>query len=442
MGAGIARLASVKNGLTVGGVFARRAEREGLDLGSAIGLGREFGVSIGTDLRNVVRTCQPDMAIQATCSTLEDASSELSLLIDSGIPVISIAEEMAFPASLSETWAQNIDRKAKQRGVAVLGTGINPGFVLDTLVVALSGVCADVTAITATRINDLSPYGETVLKSQGVGLTPEAFHRGVADGSVVGHVGFPQSIHMIAEALGWTIDRIDETRAPIVAEIPLVTEVVTVAPGQVAGCRHTAVAYAGDRPLITLIHPQQICPEAAGIATGDSIEIKGTPHIRLSGSPEIPGGIGTQAIAVNMIPAVLNAAPGLHVMTDLPVPAAQLGDMRRCLREQTPTPAKKGDWVEIHRIVLPAGDRAPQVPEDTQGVPLEMRAKGFLTDAAALGEEVDIVTVTGRRMRGVLCTVNPSYDHGFGAPPPALAAIGGEVRALLEEAERSDDPSP
>jgi hypothetical protein len=93
----------------------------------------------------------------------------------------------------------------------------------------------------------------------------------------------------------------------------------------------------------------------------------------------------------------------------------------------------KGTWVEIHAVILPAGERAPQVPEDTARVPLEMRAKGFLAEAAEIGAEAEVVTTTGRRLRGTLAIANPPYDHGFGAPLPELLAIGGEVRAILRE---------
>jgi hypothetical protein len=96
----------------------------------------------------------------------------------------------------------------------------------------------------------------------------------------------------------------------------------------------------------------------------------------------------------------------------------------------------KGAWVEIHSIVLPAGERAPQVPEDTQHVPLEMRVKGFLAAPAALGEETEIVTPAGRCLRGTLVEVNPAYTHGFGSPIPELSTIGGEVRAILRKRGR------
>ena len=144
----------------------------------------------------------------------------------------------------------------------------------------------------------------------------------------MGHIGFVQSIHMIAAALGWDIDRIEQTREPIVAQAARRTPSISIEPGQVAGCLHTATAYRQDQAVITLVHPQQVHPQLDGIDTGDSIEITGTPGVRLAGSPEIPGGQGTAALAVNMIPRILNASPGLYSMADLPVPAAMLGDAR------------------------------------------------------------------------------------------------------------------
>jgi 4-hydroxy-tetrahydrodipicolinate reductase len=222
-----------------------------------------------------------------------------------------------------------MDRLAREHGATLLGTGVNPGFVLDLLVIALTGVCARVDSITATRVNDLSPYGPAVLRTQGVGLTPEAFREGVEAETVLGHVGFPASIGMIAAALGVDIDRVVETREPIVSRVRRETPSVTVEPGQVAGCLHTAVARRAGRPFVTLIHPQQVHPELEGVETGDTIAIAGTPSLRLAGSPEIPGGVATAALAVNMLPRLLAAPPGLHSMADLPVPAALLGDLRR-----------------------------------------------------------------------------------------------------------------
>lgn len=334
MGSGIARLLLEKNGLILAGSFARRAERAGKDLGRVIGLERDIDISIGNDLTALIEQTRPRLAIQATCSRLSDAVDEISTLLQHGVNVISIAEEMAWPSASSPSMAQRLHQQALDNGVSLLGTGVNPGFVLDLLVITLSGVCADIQSITARRVNDLSPYGPSVLNTQGVGLDPEAFRQGLETGTVVGHFGFHESIQMIAAALGWEIDAMEEARKPIISTVRRTTPFVTVEPGQVAGCHHTAVAFRQGKPVITLIHPQQIHPHLEGIETGDEIVIKGKPDLRLSGSPEIPGGEATVALAVNVIPRLLNAAPGLYSMADLPVPAALLGDVRRLIHDR------------------------------------------------------------------------------------------------------------
>ena len=331
MGSGIARLVHGKLGLELVGAFARRPERAGQDLGSLIGVGQNIHIPVSNDLAQIVEQTKPHVAIQATCSRLGDALGEITILLRHQVNVISIAEEVAYPVCTSATIARELDVLATEKGVVLLGTGVNPGFVLDLLVIALSGVCSQIHSIKAKRVNDLSPYGPTVLDAQGVGLIPDTFSQGLKSGRVAGHFGFRESIAMIGNTLGWEIEHVEETREPIISRVRRTTPFVTVEPGQVAGCHHTAVAYCEGIPVITLVHPQQVCPHLEEIDTGDWIEIKGTPDLSLSGSPEIPGGMATIALAVNMIPRVLNAAPGLKSMADLPVPAAILGDARRLI---------------------------------------------------------------------------------------------------------------
>lgn len=334
MGSEVVRIVTRKPGLELVGVVSRRAERAGADVATLVGADAPAGLAVSADLARTLGDTRPDVVVHTTCSTLTDAEPEVVAAVTAGADVVSIAEELAWPTAGSPAWAERIDGLARRHGVTVLGTGVNPGFVLDLLVVALTGVCAEVEAIVATRVNDLSPYGPTVLRTQGVGLSPQEFAAGLAAGTVVGHVGFPESIGMIAAALGWTIDRVEQRREPIVATVRRATPFVTVQPGMVAGCLHTAVGYRGQEPAITLVHPQQVQPGAEGIATGDTIEIRGTPPVRLAGRPEVPGGLATAALAVNMIPPVLAAPPGLVSMIDLPVPAAIGGDARHRLPER------------------------------------------------------------------------------------------------------------
>ena len=92
---------------------------------------------------------------------------------------------------------------------------------------------------------------------------------------------------------------------------------------------------------------------------------------------------------------------------------------------------KKGDWVQISQIVLKSGERAPQLPEDTQKVPFSLLVKGFLTTDAKIGDIVTITTVLGRAMSGKLVAVNPDYEHSFGPPPKGFMNIGDKLRELL-----------
>ena len=329
MGSAIVELLLEKPGLALVGAFGRRRDRAGTDLGLAVGHAEPLGVAVEADLDALLERARPAVAIQATCSRLAEAEPEIAACLSRGTHVISIAEEMAWPAASSPECAARLAALARERGVVAVGTGVNPGFVLDTLVVTLTSVCARVDSIRARRVNDLAPYGPTVLRSQGVGLAPEAFRAAVADGTVVGHVGFRESIAMIAAALGWKLERVEERRDPIVSSVPREAPHATVEPGQVAGCLHTAVGFVDGRAAIHFEHPQQIRPDAEGVVTEDAIEICGRPDVRLSGSPEIPGGVATAALAVNLVPRVLTAPPGLRSMIDLPVAAALPGEPSR-----------------------------------------------------------------------------------------------------------------
>ena len=338
MGSGVIRLLLEKQGVALSGVQVSRKEREGLDVGEVLGFEEKLGLKLSADLEKLLAEVKPHVVVQCTSSTMQQASPQIEAAVSAGANVVSIAEEASYPFYGSPDAAEKIDKMAREHGVTVLGTGINPGFVLDLLIIALTGVCFRVDRIKAARINDLSPYGYNVLTTQGVNMLPEDFEKGVKDGSVVGHFGFPESISMIAGALGWKIDRIEQKRVPIVSTVERDGgEVGPIRPGYTAGCTHSAVGYdEKGTARIELLHPQQVHPEDEGQETGDFIEIFGEPDIRFSSGPEIPGGIGTIALAVNMIPKVLEAEAGFRTMAELPVPSAIMGDIRSLIR--TPKP--------------------------------------------------------------------------------------------------------
>ncbi|MBF0546145.1 MAG: dihydrodipicolinate reductase [Candidatus Riflebacteria bacterium] len=325
MGAGMAKLMAEKEGLQIVGAIAKRKEKVGKDLGEVLGLGKKLGVNVTDNPKSILKKGEVDVVVHAVASTTKESFEELKLIMEAGINVVTIAEEMAMPEANEPELAKKIDELAKQHRVAIVGTGINPGFILDAQIVMLSAVCHRVDRIEAARINDLSPYGPTVMKSQGVGTTPEQFEKGVKSGEIQGHFGFPESIKMVAEAIGLKYDRIEQIRKPIVSKVARETPHVKVQPGMVAGCEHIGIAYCGDKQVIKLVHPQQIHPHLEGIETGDYINIFGVPEVHMSNKPEIPGGVATISLAVNVIPLIVNATPGLKRMVDLPIPSALMG---------------------------------------------------------------------------------------------------------------------
>ncbi|ABY94695.1 2,4-diaminopentanoate dehydrogenase [Thermoanaerobacter brockii subsp. lactiethylicus] len=333
MGSGIAKMILSKKGMEIVGAIDTDPNKVGKDLNEILGTNSK-PVYITSEPQDVIKKGSADIAVIATSSYVEKVFPLIKLAVESGINVITTAEEMAYPSAQHPELAKEIDRLAKENGVSALGTGINPGFVLDYLIIALTGACVDVESIKAARINDLSPFGKAVMEEQGVGLTPEEFEEGVKKGTVAGHIGFPESISMICDALGWKLSGIEQIREPIISKTYRETPYAKVEPGYVAGCRQIGFGKVDGEVKIELEHPQQILPQKEGVETGDYIEIKGTPTIKVSIKPEIPGGLGTIALCVNTIPHVINAQPGLVTMLDLPVPRAIMGDARDMIRRR------------------------------------------------------------------------------------------------------------
>ncbi|NLW22080.1 MAG: NADP-binding protein [Tissierellia bacterium] len=329
MGKGMAEMLLNKKGVEIVGVVGR-THRLGKSMYDYLDVerGDRPDVIIGT-YEEVITEKAADVCIIATDSYTRDNFEKIKYCLERKINVISTAEEMAYPQAQEPELAKEIDRLAKENGVSVLGTGINPGLMMDLLVIALTGACIDVESIKAERINNLSPFGPAVMHGQGVGISVEEFNKRVEEGTLDGHIGFPESIQMIADAIGWKLsDKVELSREPIVSKVYRKAPYAEVQPGDVAGCNMKGFGKVDGEVKIEMLHPQQVEPQLEGVETGDYITIKGTPNISMAIKPEVPGGIGTIAMCVNMIPHVINASPGLKTMIDLPVPRAIMGDMR------------------------------------------------------------------------------------------------------------------
>jgi 2,4-diaminopentanoate dehydrogenase len=332
-----------------GGIADMLLKKKGVEIVGAVGRGEKIGKSmydyiktergsrpdviIGS-MEDVIKEKAADVVLTCTDSFTRKAFDRIKFCLEKKINVISSAEEMAYPMAQEPELAKELDKIAKANGVTVLGTGINPGLMMDLLVVIFTGACEEVEHITARRVNSLSPFGPAVMEEQGIGITVEEFKNGVKTGKLAGHVGFKESIGMISDAIGWKLSEpVKQSMEPIVTEVDRKSPYGFAKAGDVAGCAMKGFGYVDGELKIEMDHPQQIEPHLGGTETGDYIIIKGTPNVNMANKPEIPGGIGTIAMCANMIPHVINARPGLKTMLDLPVPRAIMGDMREMIEE-------------------------------------------------------------------------------------------------------------
>jgi 4-hydroxy-tetrahydrodipicolinate reductase len=229
---------------------------------------------------------------------------------------VSTTEELAYPFRVHPAQAKRLDALAKKSRVGLLATGVNPGFAMDALPIALSAVCERVDSVAVNRMQDARIRRLPFQQKIGAGLTPEQFAKKVKDRSVR-HVGFTQSIAMICDALGWKLDRITDDIKPKIAEHEVASELLAVDPGFVCGIIQDGVGYRNRKPVIRLhLEAYLGAPE-----TYDSVDIEGWPRLSMKFAGGIHGDVATASIAVNSIPKVLAAAPGLHTMRDLALPS-------------------------------------------------------------------------------------------------------------------------
>jgi len=183
------------------------------------------------------------------------------------------------------------------------------------------------------RVVDTSGFGENIHLRLGIGYTPEQFEAGHANDSIAGHVGFPESIEMIAEKLGLELDGpVEQSFEPLVAETPAPTRYGAVDAGKTEGFLQRAVGRVGGEERIVIDLVLHLRPEEAGYHPSDTIEIDGVHPVRMTFDPGMDALYATSAQLVNQIPSVLAAEPGLTTVKDLPASSAWLGDLRAVKR--------------------------------------------------------------------------------------------------------------
>jgi 4-hydroxy-tetrahydrodipicolinate reductase len=316
IGAGIVRQVAARRGLTIVGAVDIDPEKAGHDLGGIVGLDRKLRVTVAPDLRAALKATKPDVVLLCTSSALKTVAPQIDTILQARKPIVSTTEELAYPWYNQRRLATAIDTAARRAKVAVLGTGVNPGFVMDALPVTLTGVCERVDRITINRIQDARIRRLPFQQKIGCGLTREQFaHR--VEQKTVRHVGLTESIAMIAAAMGWKLDRVSDEIQPKMAETRVSSEFLTVEAGLVCGIIQDGLGDVGGEPRIRLHMEAYLgAPESY-----DSTEIEGVPNVTMKIAGGVHGDIATTSIAVNSIPKVLEAPPGLHTMRTLPIPS-------------------------------------------------------------------------------------------------------------------------
>jgi hypothetical protein len=316
IGAGIVKQVAERKGFRIAGAVDIDPAKVGRDLGEVAGVGRPLRIKVSDDARKTIKSARPDVVVLCTASSMKKVLPQIETVLRLKVPIVSTTEELAYPTKANMRYARVIHQLAKKSRVAVLATGVNPGFVMDALPIALTAVCERVDAIRVDRIQDARIRRLPFQQKIGAGLTREQFQKRVDDGSVR-HVGLSESVTMIADALGWKLERVTDDIQPKIAIETVASEFLAVDPGYVCGIVQDGIGYSRGKPVITLHMEAYLgAPESY-----DSVEISGTPAIRSKIAGGVHGDVATASIVVNSLPKILQVPPGLHTMRDMPLPS-------------------------------------------------------------------------------------------------------------------------
>lgn len=313
IGLGIVEVLLARPWVKLVGAIDIDKNKVGKDVGELLDNRRRVGVTVSDKASEVLKRASADIVTHATSSFMKGVHPQIIQILEHGASVVSTAEELSYPFVKYPEMAKELDELARESNAVVLGTGVNPGFLLDTLAVALSGVCQKVNSIRAERVVDASRRRLPLQKKIGAGLSPAEFERKVAEGTIK-HVGLPESVGLIALAMGWRVGEIQERISPVIAESEVNSEYIKVAPGSVAGVRQVAKGILAGQELVVLDLRMYLGAQNLH----DSVLIDGVPPVDMTIRGGVQGDRATPAIIVNSIPKIRGLEPGLRTMLDLP----------------------------------------------------------------------------------------------------------------------------
>lgn len=263
-------------------------------------------------------TSGADVVLIATTSFLADVAADIRTAVEHGSNVLTTAEEAAFPWAIDAEVADDLDALARSAGVSILGAGYNPGFAFDAHVLTVAGVVERADAFRVERVVDLSGFSETVLRRLGIGFVPEEFEEGVATGAITGHIGFPQSMRIVARQMGVELDRIERTVVPHVTEVEIRGSTMTVEAGLTAGFQQDYVGIVDGRPWFEAAFTGHMTLEAIAADPRDEIIVSGPTPLRFATTPGVNPQQGTPALLSNSMHRLVAAPPGWVTVGELP----------------------------------------------------------------------------------------------------------------------------
>ncbi len=313
-----ARTVLDKDDVTLVGAIDIDPDKVGRDVADVIGDGpSETDVTVSDDADAVLAEREPDVVLHTTTSFLDDVTDQLTQCARAGAHVVSSTEELSFPYERHPEAAERLDRVATENGVVIVGTGVNPGYAMDTLPLAATGVCTNVRAVHVERVVDAGERREPLQDKVGAGLSTNAFMEKKTSGTF-GHIGLHESLLMVADGLGWSLDEVEEELRPVHADAPVDTGYRHVETGEVAGIHHSANGFLDGELRLTLDLKMYVGADSSY----DAVEVNGDPPIDLRVRGGIFGDTATVGMLVNTVPLAADAQPGLQTMADLPVPRA------------------------------------------------------------------------------------------------------------------------
>jgi len=293
LGTTVAAILRERDGYDVAGPFARESRAEALESGAGV-------------------------VVMATTSFFAEVAPDIRAAVEAGSNVITSAEECAYPWAVDASIADELDALARGRDVTILGCGLNPGFAFDALVVTALGAARDVERIKVERVVDLSAFSENVLRRLGLGFDREEFDRRKREGTIYGHIGFPQSMRIVAARLGLDLERVDAHIEPIIGDREHRAVNLTIQPGQSAGFVQRYTGIVGGRPWFECLFTGHVNLDAIDASPRDEIDVEGTTPLHFAIDPGLNPQRGSSAVIANSVRRIAAAAPGWRTVAELP----------------------------------------------------------------------------------------------------------------------------